>query len=286
MSVKIIDVNANSVEEAFEQSGINWIAEQSEMLNVATGKIIKNMKTIYRNDTKEELGVVGKKYGVIQNSDCFSFFNIICQNHNANICKVIEYDNGSIINLTAEVKDKKFDAKVGDEVGFRFNLQNSFDGKHKASVTFGALRLVCTNGLVAFGKNAQAIEIRHTLNAVSKMDQAIKVWAIGENWYNDFIANVKILNQKMIDKKMVDSFLIDLFGESDKGVILRKKEKVTELFESGKGNKGETAWDLLNGVTEYIDHFSKTNPDDILEYSTIGAGYGIKSKAFELAMKL
>jgi len=286
MSVRTINVNASSIEDAFEQAGLTWIANQSEMINAANGKVIEDKKVVFRSDNNEQLGVVGKKYGVIQNSDCFAFFNIICQKHNANICTVHEYNKGATVHLLAEVKDKKFDARVGDEVGFRFNLWNGFDGLHKAQVSFGALRLVCTNGLVAPGKDFQSIEIRHTMNAVSRMDQAVKVWAGSEGWYKFFTESVQILNKKMVNKEIVEKFLEDLFGDSESGVNERKKEKVTELFQSGKGNKGENAWDLLNGVTEYIDHFSKEEAENRIEYANIGAGYNIKAKAFELVMKI
>jgi len=286
MSVITIDVNAKSVEEAFSEAKIDWIAEQSEMINTANGKVIEGKKVIYRGDNNQQLGVVGSKYGVIQNSDCFAFFDIICNKYNANICKVSEYNGGSAIHLEADVRDKSFQARVGDEVGFKFNLWNGFDGLHKASVKYGALRLVCTNGLVAFGKDAKMIEIRHTLNAVDRMSQAIEVWAGAENWFNKFKESVKILNNKMLDKKTVDKFLETLIPGKDKGVTLRKREKIEELFESGKGNKGQSAWDLLNGVTEYIDWHSKKDKNDTFEYANDGEGYDIKERAFNLLMKI
>lgn len=286
MSVKTIDVKANSVEDAFDQAGLNWIAGQSEMINTANGKVIEGKKVIYREDNNDQLGVVGSKYGVIQNSNCFGFFDIICKKYNANICKVSQYNGGAAIHLEAEVKGKKFNARVGDEVGFRFNLWNGFDGLHKASVKYGALRLVCTNGLVAFGKDAKMIEIRHTLNAVDRMEQAIRVWSGAENWFNKFQDSVKILTNKMIDKKTADKFIDSLFPGKDKGVTLRKREKVWELFESGKGNGKGTAWDLLNGVTEYVDHFSRKDRGDAFEFANDGQGYDIKEKAFNTLMKI
>jgi len=286
MSVRTINVKATSIEDAFEQAGLTWIAQQSEMINAANGKTIEDKKVIFRGDNNEQLGVVGKKYGVIQNSDCFAFFNIICQKHNATICTVHEYNKGATVHLLAEVKDKKFDARVGDEVGFRFNLWNGFDGLHKAQVNFGALRLVCLNGLVAPSKDFQSIEIRHTTNAVSRMDQAVKVWAGSEGWYKFFTESVQILNKKMVNKEIVEKFLEDMFGDSDSGVNERKKEKVLELFQSGKGNKGETAFDLVNGLTEWVDHYSKKDDSDRLEYANLGQGYNLKAKAFNLAMKI
>lgn len=286
MSVRTVDVKASTIEEAFEQAGLNWVVEQSEMLNIATGKMVEGKKVLYRSDNKNQLGVVGINYGVIQNTDCFAFFDIICKQNKASICKVHEYNGGVTIHLEAEVRDKTFEARVGDEVGFRFNLWNDFSGVRKASVMFGALRLICSNGLVALDQKDSIIEIRHTKNALTRFDQAIKVWSSGEKWYTIFKENVKILVNKMVTQKQVEDFLNNLFGNSNSGVNTRRKEKIIHLFENGKGNGKGTAWDLLNGVTEYIDHFSKKEKDESFEYANIGAGHNVKLRAFELAMNL
>jgi len=171
-------------------------------------------------------------------------------------------------------------------VGFRFNLWNSFDGSHTAQITFGALRLVCSNGLVAMGKNASSIAIRHTKNANIRFNDAVKVWAGSEQWYNIFVENCKHLTQKLVDQKMVNQFLDSLFNGNDSKQAETKKQRIEQLFQSGKGNNGTSAWDLLNGVTEYIDHESKKTEEDRIENSNIGQGYDIKDKAFRLAMAL
>jgi phage/plasmid-like protein (TIGR03299 family) len=284
-AIKTFDVSASSVEESFDQSGLNWIAEQSEIINPANGKVIDGHKVIYRSDNGNQLGVVGSKYGVVQNSDCFAFFNEVCKKNNTVITKVNEYHGGSVIHLEAEVKDKTLAIKKGDECGFRFNLFNSFNGLSKARVTFSVLRMVCSNGLISVVQT-DSIEIKHTMHAMNRLDQAVRVWSGGEQWYNSFSENAKILNQKMVDTKMVESFLTSVFGNSESGVNTRKKEAVTELFEHGKGNNGETAWDLVNGLTEYVDHYSKETSEDRLEYSTIGNGYDLKANAFAAAMAL
>lgn len=286
MSVKIVDVSANSVEEAFEQAGLDWIANQAEMINTANGKVIAGKKVIYRSDNNEQLGVVGKNYGVIDNINAFSFFNIICEKNKASICKVSEYGGGTTVHLEAEVRDKVFEPRVGDQVGFRFNLFNNFDGTKKTHVRFGCLRLVCSNGLVGFGNDISNIEIRHTKNAILRLEEAVKVWAGGEQWYMNFVEVSKKLTQKMVDKQMVKNFLDGLFGDSDSGVNNRKREKVVELFENGKGNKGQNAWELYNATTEYVDWHSRKNSDDMAIFANIGAGYELKNRAFELALTI
>lgn len=282
---KSVDVSATSVGDSFEQAGLAWVAEQAPMLNSATGRVVEGYKTIYRSDNQNQIGVVGENYGVIQNTDAFAFFDAICQKHGASILKVNEYKGGSLIHLEASVKNMTAEVKKGDEVGFRFNLFNSFDGLHKAQVSFSILRLVCTNGLVA-GVKEDTIAIKHTKNAGARFEQAMRVWAGGTEWFESFIENAKILNQKMVDKKMVDSFLQGLFGDSDSGVNTRKKEQVESLFVTGRGNQGKNAWDLYNAATEYVDHYSKKDAEDRLLFANVGAGHNMKVKAFDLALAL
>tara|TARA_R100001079_G_C4369453_1_gene118426 strand:- start:413 stop:664 length:252 start_codon:yes stop_codon:yes gene_type:complete len=38
---------------------------------------------------------------------------------------------------------------------------------------------------------------------------------------------------------------------------VNKRERIVELFESGRGNCGETRWDALNALTEYETHNGK-----------------------------
>jgi phage/plasmid-like protein (TIGR03299 family) len=283
MTTKTVDVNAKTVEDAFEQSGLLWAANQAEMINSANGKVIEGKKVIYRDDNNEQLGVVGTNYGVIQNSDCFSFFNTICKDHKANIVKVNEYKGGALIHLEAKVIDKSFEVRKGDECGFKFDLWNSFDGLSKASVAFGVVRLVCTNGLVAFdANNSNSVAIKHTKSGLSRMEQALRVWNGGESWLTYFKETTMKLNQKMVDKKMVDAFLDEIYGKGESKPTVEKKETTKMLFETGKGNGKGTAWDLLNGVTEYIDHYSKKDSGDRLEFANSGIGYNIKARAFNL----
>jgi hypothetical protein len=256
------------------------------MINTTNGKIIENKKVIYRNDTGDQLGVVNSSYGIIQNTDQFAFCNTLCKEHGISITKVREYNGGAVINLQASIKDRSLAVKVGDECGFFIDFWNGFNGLQTARGSFGALRLVCTNGLIGAGRNMEAIEIKHTKHAVQRFEQAVKVWAGFETWYNTFKEATEILNRKMVDKRMVDSFLDSLFGDSESTKMQNKKELVVSLFEHGKGNQGKTAWDLLNASTEYIDHESKKTEEERIEYANIGGGYDIKAKAFNLAMTL
>ena len=283
--IRSVNGNWNSIEEAFEISKMNYSVEQAEIMNSTNLNIIPDKKVLYRGDNGLTLGVVGSNYGLLQNSEAFAFFDIILKTQNASITKIIEKDGGKKITLISEVKDIGFDARPGDSVGLQYRLQNSFDGTGSAQVSFYALRLVCKNGLTRSDETSK-VSIRHSKNIHSRMEEALKIIAKGEEWIEYFKEISQHLTQKIVDKQMVENFLNNLFGEKSE----KKKEIVIEKFEKGMGNGQGTAWDLYNGVTEFIDHSSRYTEgifDEIktLEYSLYGQGSDIKEKALELLLK-
>lgn len=288
MSVKVTKLNdCYMIEDALEKSKCNFSVEQAEIINSANGSIIGDKKVLYRGDTGLNLGVVGRNYGILQNSEAFAFFDIIAQTQKAKITKVLQYNDGKKILLSAETDKLAFEPRKGDVINLEYRMMQSFDGTTPARVQFYANRLYCLNGLTKRDKIANTISIRHTKNILSRIEEAIKIMNLSEMWIEEFKNISKRLTEKIIDTQKVEKFLKELFGEKSN----RKKEIVIDLFENGKGNGKGTAWDLYNGVTEYVDHYSRytkniLDDEKTLEYSTIGFGSVLKEKAMDLVLEM
>lgn len=281
-----VEVNADNLYGALESANLNFIAEQSEIINASTGIMSKTHKSLYRSDTREEIGIVGKGYMPVQNTDAFSFFDTLCNVHGIKYNKITSINNGAKIIIGA-----KFPAvteiKPNDIINREFNLINSFDGSGKLRVDFIVNRQVCSNGLRANIRDAsKSYVFKHTKNIMPKMQEAILVFDTGMKYFDLFIEQSRIMANKMVDSKMVDDFLNSIVNDSDSKQSQTKKDEIRELFEHGQGNNGQTAWDLYNGLTEYVDHFHGRSEETRLEYSTIGQGVGLKEYAFDLCMKM
>lgn len=283
MLTKKIDLNETSIESALEKSGLNYIINQSEVMNGLTLKHVDGYKALYRSDTNESLSIVGHNYTVFQNYEAFSFFDIICKEHGTTINKIYEFNNGKKIVIEA-MGEKNLTVGKGDICQTGYKLVNGFDGKTSTVITFEVKRLVCLNGMTASDKSMEnSISLKHTKNMRSRIEEALRVFASSQEYFKIFEEKANYLAQKIIDKDMVEMTLKELFGESKK--MDKVKDVVNHLFKSGKGNNGETAWDLYNGITEYADHYSRRDNDDMIEYS-LGSGSQLKNDAFNLVMSL
>ena len=272
------DTRITSIDEALEASNLNFIAEEHK-LETPSGIIMPEHKAIIRPDTETVLGVVGKKYVPTQNSLSFAFMDAIVKKHGFHYSEAVSKDGGAVTMITAQ-SDKNDVVAVGDEVCRQIKLINGFNGKVGLSVSFEVLRLVCTNGMVK-SERESVMRFKHTIRVQDRMETALRVFDESVDFHENFLAEAKRLSQVAVDKNMVETFLSSLFSDSSKND--KKKEHIEYLFQNGKGNKGETAWDLLNGTTEWVDHYAGKD-DKRNDYSIFGAGHKLKEKAFDLVM--
>lgn len=112
MIIKLDSVK--TAEEALEQAGLNWSVEQSELIS-GVGKWVKTHKALHRSDSGDILGIVGKSYKAIQNTDAFAFFDTISEKYGARYETAGIIKGGRKIFLQARLNDS-FNATTGDKV--------------------------------------------------------------------------------------------------------------------------------------------------------------------------
>jgi len=269
-----------SIQDALDASGLNFIAEEVPLIGT-NGLDIPDKKAIFRADNNAYLGTVGTAYHPTQNSLAMAFMDSIVQKQGFHYSSTTSKDDGAVSIITA-TSDKNDTIRVGDEVSRQIKLINGFNGKVGFGVEFLMNRLVCTNGLVR-NERESVMRFKHTIRIQERMKVALQIFDESVGFHEDFIRMSRHLAQVAIDKTMVEKFVNGLYGEAHQNES--KKEIITDIFQHGKGNKGETVWDLYNGVTEYVDHHHGKD-EKRLEYSIFGAGHTLKAKAWDLAVSM
>jgi phage/plasmid-like protein (TIGR03299 family) len=284
-----------TAQEAIQAAGLDYKVKLKPVKTIVNRKhkIVPNTFATVRTDTSEVLGVVGSRYEPIQNRDAFGFFDALVGSDEAMYQTAGVLGRGERIWILAKLPSY---IKVGknDIVNKFLLLTNSHDGSAVVRAKLTPIRVVCSNTLsVALNGGEQEVRIRHTANAVEKLQDAHKLLGLTNNLYQqlDTIFNRMAL-RKVTDKQLMDYVKALVPANPDAKFQTRNqniREAILELHESGQGaeiSRG-TLWGAYNAATEYADHVqSSRNPNKQLNSMWFGGGEKLKLRAFALAQKM
>lgn len=255
-----------------------------------------------RTDTKAVLGVVGKDYEVVQNTDAFSFFDAIVGGEGIQYETAGALGKGERIFITAKLPDY---IKVGryDLIEKYLFLTTSHDGYGSITAAFTPVRIVCANTLNAAMRNhTNSIKIRHTANAKERLEQAHKVMGISnklstilEGLFNQW-TKVRITDyevKKLIQLAMApNKEVFNRLKESEKAVLSMQFRNVcdsvcqyafsspSQLTLSTKG----TLFGAYNAITGYFQNVRDYKSEEAKMKSLLYGGTAQQKtqKAFNL----
>lgn len=204
-----------------------------------------------RRDTGESLGHVSNRYGLVQNRDLVgqvedAFKNAELPSFDR---KVIVTGKGERLFATYDFKDRTRVLKVGDEIGMRLTVQNSFDGKLKLSFAIGALRLICTNGMASMEKDVDMVSKHNSNIDVSFLTDAVKS---SISRFETACANYDALASVEFDHEKGFNILNRL--AKAKVVSERHAKKIAVIWQSPdyKEDESRSLWNLYNASTQYL----------------------------------
>jgi phage/plasmid-like protein (TIGR03299 family) len=282
-------------------AGMDWQIEASDVryltgnANLGVIRAYPEQKVLYRSDTKAPLAVVSKRFQVVQPGEILEFYRDLTA-------------MGGFALETAGVlrEGRKFWAlartgqsvslKGRDRVDGYLLLATACDGTLATTAQFTSVRVVCNNTLqVALGNTSGAIKVPHRSQfdpGAVKRQLGITVAA-----WDGFVERMKALVDRPLDPDSVEGLLrrvLTYAGQDGKAPVVNEQAvaNVRALYEGGgrgallTSSRG-TAWGLLNGITEYIDHHRRARSDDHRwDAAWFGQGAQIKRRAWDEVMKL
>jgi phage/plasmid-like protein (TIGR03299 family) len=188
------------------------------------------------------------------------------------------------------------DFTVGGEDKHEFWLPifSGHDGKTGIHGFGTTVRVVCANtvraGMEEAGENGALVSIAHTGNVDGKLASASETLGQLVQVRDAYERAMGTLLAKQLTAADTRETLSTLFP-GDSGRAENAKLAVERLARSGRGNVryAGTAYALLQGVTDYVDHEAvKTSSGDVNErrflYATTGAGAQLKRDALQLLL--
>lgn len=307
--------------DALRSAHLDWEVATTKMYyGVGDSKrVVDDRKAVIRTDNDGYIGTVGNHWHPIQNINAFEWMDsIFGSQKDVFYEKAGEFGGGKIVFL--QLKTATLEVRKGDTIDAYVDLSNRHDGSGGLQVNFGTFRLWCANQLNNprrfmgdVNKGIQKrIRFTHTLNVLNRMELAKDLVLANNEAFKKFHGAAKLLASMDVKKTDVEAFLkrldIEVSGkkattdkdgkaEEIRSVKDRRHNKIIELFETGRGNhlpgvRG-TMWALLNGVTEYVDHYAEIkkgdhkDKDSARQYQSLyGWTAGLKDRAFEVALEM
>lgn len=189
---------------------------------------------LFRQDTKQALGIVSPKYKVVQPGEVLEFFRDLTD------------ANGYTLNTAGTLFDgKRFWALAAigeeacvvgeDKIGGYLLLSSSCDGTLATTARFTTVRVVCNNTLsmALAGKAKREVVVRHT----SRFDaeQAKQDLGLARDNFGEFLVATRQLAAKKLNNEMAEQFVGSLLVETKtvlKEDVTKSKQfmKIMDLF--------------------------------------------------------
>lgn len=302
--------------EAIKHAGLDYTIEKRPLFTLdsqnhkgSTDLIIPEVEVPgyfanVRTDNDQVLGVVGKDYHIVQNTDAFAFFDAIVGGGEGILYETAgALGNGERIFITAKLPGY-IRVGNGDDVTEKYIfLTTSHDGTGSITAAFTPIRIVCQNTLNASLRSmSNVVRIRHTAGAKQRLEDAHKVMGLAntmsqelEGIFNQW-AKVPVTDKEVRQliqlalcpnketmqslKKGEENELSSLFKNTVNDTFSYAMMSDTQQMETTKG----TLFGAYNAVTGYYQNVRKYKDGEAKLQSIVMGGTAQEKaqKAFDL----
>ena len=260
--------------------------------------IIQSHMATVRTDRNLTLGVVGSKYGVVQNSKAFEFIDLLASGIEGHEKAVIEtagiLGDGERMYVTAKLPSNIFFGdNQSDPINDYILFTNTHDGSGAVTVLFTPIRVVCRNTLnMALKMASNKLIYKHTANVNSRLEwnrenmkHALDVLERHHTFKEAFKESLFRLCEATVDDKQIMHFAAAITLGQNKTAEMNalakadyRLDKVDEIsntmknrivtlrntIENGIGQdmyRGTKLW-LLNGLTTFFSNEKKYKSEE------------------------
>jgi hypothetical protein len=196
-------------------------------------------KALVRADTNEPISIVRNTYQVVPNSVLIN--QLMQELVGMETPFVVEPSHSFVMNNKMRLQIRFSELVVHDEdsdIALSLYLHNSYDGSEGVRAFFGAIRDICTNGMV-FGKSVAKAYHRHTSGfELGKISQSLSE-------ITELLPSIQARINVLIGSEPDD----DLYKNIEKQLGKRMLKQVRE-----NTHEHASRWDVLNAITYIISH--------------------------------
>lgn len=245
--------------EALEHSGLNWDV-LSKPIQVCGGKKIDGYTANVRSTDGAVLGVVGKRYKIVQNRDAFGFVDGIIGEGCAAYDTAGSLNGGKTVWMLVKLDQTSL---VDDATDNYLCFANTHDGSGSVKVCITPVRVVCNNTLNAALTGAKRIlRMRHTTNVDRRIEEAKEVLGLTARYQVELSEFAEAMAKKKVDDLQLKAILNSIFdpkGEKPTDLQKRNAEESKQAFyvcyaAPDIAKFAGTAWGAINAMSDLVGH--------------------------------
>ena len=254
---------------------------------------------VFRMDKDQPylLGTVGADYEIIHHREGFEFLDILIGNvAGAHYSTAGSLIGGRIIWGLSNLKEAARIKGTDDITNMYLLFKTAHDGTMAFDFRCCSERVVCWNTLnVALSEGKRSFKVRHTKNYEQRMRNAAALLKKFSETVTSYDEKINFLADRFVTRETLSDVLDRLFPSDENGNrSTRSKNNITTILQNFEDNDGNaipiirgTAYNLLNAVTEYVDHSRsvKGGTDyDRAQAAMFGTGDIFKQNAMNIIM--
>jgi phage/plasmid-like protein (TIGR03299 family) len=260
-------------EEAMKLANLGWNVSKRQ-LSIEHGTAVEKLPHygLFRDDmpgAKGYLSHCGSTYQPIQNKKAFDFVDVLLNaEKGAHYVSAGALGRGEQIWCLAKMPESSR-IKGTDDISHNYLLFTNWHIAGRAAITKAVNeRVVCENTMqIALGEVGPYLRLRHDGTIDAKMEHAKKLWGVAKDQIKSIDQLMNIFAKTKLSTAAIGDVITALFPDIKESVADQEKAReILKVFEWNDGDKFKsqrgTAYNLLNGVTGYVDHLAAVRPRD------------------------
>tara|TARA_R100000278_G_scaffold107110_1_gene83787 strand:- start:689 stop:1645 length:957 start_codon:yes stop_codon:yes gene_type:complete len=299
-----------TAKEVCANAGVDWDAQIGRLFDSEGTMLTQKHRGVFRQDTGDCIGVVGKSYVVKQHHEVAELAHRLTETSHLNWNTVGVVGNGEKAWFNLELPDEVV-INGNEPIQSHMTLMNSHDGSSGIRVVPGCIRQACGNQmnmiLATARKVGNLFTVRHTKNMDEMIEQMISAIGMTNTLLDEWAESASEMMKVEMDTKDGIEFYLDVLpfdrnedritADNPHGLATRGNNILDSLLDletqeqNQIGDMDGTLWQKVNVVTDYIDHDWITTQDGKAnlkraESAFIGTGQRHKRKAWATALDL
>lgn len=303
-------VEATSASEAASQAGLDWSVSLHDLYtqypiitdtgvdyrNIKVDNRVGVVKTMPTGETSV-IGVVGKKYKPLQNTEVFSALDTLIDSSDMRYSAAGEYDGGAKVWMIIEVPNG---ITIANDPHASFILaRTSHDGSSSLVIKPIILRHMCQNQINSIynSRTKHTYTMRHTLNSELSLNDVRNIIALSYNNAHEYAAlATNLMGKKVTREQALEYFKrvwalpsktenapVELLSKGEKTArtrALQARQIAMHIYTESEtqANIRGTEFGLWQAVVEYADHHTRNSAINTIAQRNDG----IKQRALTL----